>query len=187
MFLGNDIVWLQDPHNRGKAAHQRFLDKVLTPAEQIWLRASALDKDAALWLLWSCKESAYKVGIKRGMPTFNNPKRLLAEVVRMEGGQYFAEVTGPCGRIYTRSTLTSDYVHTVASTHDFAGIRELIYPGAFRSDWGKLIATVAPGAEIEKDGRGIPALTGQSLDLSLSHDGHWHAAVWRSRRMAQPS
>jgi len=60
MFVGNDVVDLTHPENKGKSQDQRFLNRVFTTDEQNLISKSS-SPDATLWALWAAKESAYKV------------------------------------------------------------------------------------------------------------------------------
>jgi len=64
--VGNDIVDLEEPDNRGKSGDGRFLDRVFTPEER-GLIAGAANPDAVLWSLWAAKEAAYKA-VSRDYP-----------------------------------------------------------------------------------------------------------------------
>ena len=65
-YVGNDVVDLKEPANAGKSQDSRFLKKILTNAEIEFVQ-NAENPDAALWSLWACKETAYKV-IKKSFP-----------------------------------------------------------------------------------------------------------------------
>ena len=62
-YIGNDIVAFPKQGEKPKYQNQRWLDKVFTPKEQLFIANSA-NPDQTLWWLWSCKESAYKVFFK---------------------------------------------------------------------------------------------------------------------------
>lgn len=64
--MGNDIVDLEAPCNRGKSGDGRFLERVFTPEERD-LIAGVARPDALLWSLWAAKEAAYKA-VSRGNP-----------------------------------------------------------------------------------------------------------------------
>ncbi|MBI2269140.1 MAG: 4'-phosphopantetheinyl transferase superfamily protein [Bacteroidetes bacterium] len=59
-MLGNDIVDMEDGRNLNRSGQKRFLDKLFTPSEQQLISASDMP-DHMIWVLWSIKESAYKV------------------------------------------------------------------------------------------------------------------------------
>ena len=67
--IGNDIVDLNHPGNRGKSRDRRFVSRVFTPEERE--RIDGADApDAVLWMLWAAKEAAFKAAVKRrqGIP-----------------------------------------------------------------------------------------------------------------------
>lgn len=61
--LGNDVVDLRDPANRGKSRDLRFQEKVFHREEREFIHSSA-DPESALWTLWAAKEAAWKAAVK---------------------------------------------------------------------------------------------------------------------------
>ncbi len=67
-FVGIDVVDLNDPRTRGKAADARFVSRVLDEVEAGAVRAAA-QPDVELWSHWASKEAAFKTATKlRGKP-----------------------------------------------------------------------------------------------------------------------
>jgi phosphopantetheinyl transferase (holo-ACP synthase) len=62
--IGNDIVDLNHPGNRGKSRDRRFVSRVFTAEEQERIDGAAAP-DALLWMLWAAKEAAFKAAVKR--------------------------------------------------------------------------------------------------------------------------
>lgn len=62
-LIGNDVVDLEAPEARRKAADGRFLRRVFTAGERARILAAA-DPDRMLWTLWAAKEAAFKVARK---------------------------------------------------------------------------------------------------------------------------
>jgi phosphopantetheine--protein transferase-like protein len=60
IYVGNDIVDLQQPRTEGRAADDRFVARVFDPDEQSAIR-SAADPDLELWARWAAKEAGFKV------------------------------------------------------------------------------------------------------------------------------
>lgn len=60
LYVGNDVVDLQDAANAGKSRDSRLLKKILTDVEIEFVK-NAEQPDTALWSFWACKETAYKV------------------------------------------------------------------------------------------------------------------------------
>jgi len=59
-MLGNDIVDLDLAKTQSNWRRKNYLDKIFTTEEQL-LISSAKRPDEMVWLLWSMKESAYKI------------------------------------------------------------------------------------------------------------------------------
>ena len=67
ILIGNDIVDLTNPDIDQKHLQKRFINRVLSRDELELLRNSP-DQKKMLWILWSGKESAYKV-LKKLIPS----------------------------------------------------------------------------------------------------------------------
>lgn len=65
-YVGNDIVDMRDPANRGKSRDVRFQEKVFHREERKFIH-SAADPDGVLWMLWAVKEAAWKAAVKAAM------------------------------------------------------------------------------------------------------------------------
>ena len=132
--VGNDVVDLKDPANRGKSGDERFLDRVCTVEEREMLDG-ARSPDPLLWSLWAAKEAAYKA-VSRGDPSVSSvPRRYPVHLdpprSHLDGGgadEAEGPLTGrvitPRGEVALRVTVTAEYVHALAagSEADFAGI-----------------------------------------------------------------
>ncbi|MEX2048061.1 MAG: 4'-phosphopantetheinyl transferase superfamily protein [Gemmatimonadota bacterium] len=60
IVVGNDVVDLAQPRTQGRSSDERFIARVLAPAEAGAVRRSA-DPDLELWCRWAAKEAGYKV------------------------------------------------------------------------------------------------------------------------------
>lgn len=109
-MLGNDIVDLNLAKIQSNWRRKNYLSKIFTEDEQ-QLILSAGNSDVMVWILWSMKESAYKIhNRKTGIRNFA-PKSLSCRVhsnfygeVKIEGSTYF-----------TKSDLQTTFVHSIAS------------------------------------------------------------------------
>ena len=106
-MIGNDIVDLKRSTFNWK--RPRFLDKVFTENEQTIIFSST-NKHELLWLLWSMKEAAYKCHVQQFGKRFFNPKRLLCKLISEDKGIVKIDDNS----YFTRSTITEDYVYTIA-------------------------------------------------------------------------
>jgi len=109
-MLGNDIVDLNLAKIQSNWRRKNYLSKIFTEDEQL-LILSAKNPDVMVWLLWSMKESAYKIYNRRtGIRSFA-PKSLKCTIhsdlygeVNIEGSTYF-----------TKSDLKTRFVHSIAT------------------------------------------------------------------------
>jgi len=60
LFVGNDVVDLDEPRTAGRSTDERFVARVFGPDERAAILA-ATDGDLELWARWAAKETAFKV------------------------------------------------------------------------------------------------------------------------------
>jgi phosphopantetheinyl transferase (holo-ACP synthase) len=108
-------VDLKEPANAGKSRDSRFLRKILTDAEIDFVK-NAQKPDEALWSLWTCKETAYKV-IKKSFPeTTFIPRRWQAFSHKTQTEYSEGEVLIPERRsVSVRLFSNPNYVHCVGA------------------------------------------------------------------------
>ena len=186
--------------NAGKSRDSRFLAKILTDAE-IELVRNAENPDLALWSLWACKETAYKVIKKissdiafiprRWQTVFDNAPSDYAEGKVIISGQSIV-----CIRLFAKA----GYVHC-AGSDDRSALDKLIWdvetlpnaetdPSIFTRKrltdrLTKLLSLNSHQIEIQrtrKNGELSPPQVYCSgdktdMDISLSHDGRFVAYV----------
>lgn len=178
MLIGNDIVWLADPLNRGRHADQRLTNRILTPRERLLVQIST-DPDRMLWSLWAAKEAAYKAW-SRSSP--GAPFSPAAFEVVPEPRSKAARVHHQGRSVPVRWDQGPDWVHAVAAdgpvryrvgpldpgpTTEGAQVRTLALGLAAEVGWGP---GVVEGHPPQFRGAGAPR------PVSLSHDGRWMAA-----------
>ena len=130
--VGNDIVDLDLPENRGRSRDRRFVERVFTPGEQAAIERSACP-DNLLWALWAAKEAAFKAVSRDDPDVCSVPRRyevsldepkgdgspLPAVGATLGGGPGTASLSGvvqtPCGELAVRITATEDWVHALAA------------------------------------------------------------------------
>ncbi len=138
-MIGNDVIDLQLAGKESNWKRPQFLQKIFTLEEQRYL-ATAPNKDTAVWLLWSRKESAYKLVARMKKCRFFAPKRLVntfndskiinasfrhSKVLKALGGltsndsinfssQNEGQVIFEQYTIATKSIVTDTYIHTIA-------------------------------------------------------------------------
>jgi phosphopantetheinyl transferase (holo-ACP synthase) len=109
------VVDLKEPANAEKSRDSRFLRKILTDAEIDFVK-NAQKPDEALWSLWTCKETAYKV-IKKSFPeTAFIPRRWQvffhkSQLEYSQGEVIIAEKEP----VFIRLFSNSEYIHCVGA------------------------------------------------------------------------
>lgn len=95
---------------------QRFINRVLTPAEQEKLRYSSFPNQC-LWSFWAAKESAYKA-ISRFFPLVSSsPKQYKVAIDDIGSPSFFhGMVATPEAAVQIRGTIDPDYVHCLGVT-----------------------------------------------------------------------
>lgn len=194
MYVGNDVVDLEEPDNARAVRRDRFRDRICAPSERDAL-AGAGDPAVRLWCLFAAKEAAYKVLVKLGRdPGFAHRRLVVSDAmdeVRFEDVVLHLHVDVDHAR---------GLVHAVASTHPErpeCAVRS-VDAGADESrecrrllseTFAPLLGCAASDLRIERaqrpgtwDGYGPPVLLRAGcavpdLDVSLSHDGRFVAAV----------
>ena len=143
-FIGNDLVDLCLPENQAKVQNKRWLNKIFVPAEQ-HLIEQATEPNTMAWLLWSCKESAYKVAIKQGMLPNYRPLNFVVELDTPQNHLICAKVHHPMGVCYTQSAQYGFDASTLS-------IQKQLHNVPVLCQNGQVLA---------------------NFDSSLSHDGVW--------------
>ena len=191
-MLGNDLIALCLPDNQGKAQQPRLLHKICTPSEQHYIQQQK-DPHIALWQMWACKESAYKVAIKNNYSPCYRPLDLCV----VPYSEHAAIVQTPIGNIHTRTFLADQYLHTIATLHA-AQIEQVQYyiwelptaneqytPEVLQKYYltfiGEQLQLPINHLQIHKNTLHIPQIYCQEqvlpCDISISHDGNFIAVA----------
>ncbi|GAB4030776.1 4'-phosphopantetheinyl transferase family protein [Spirosoma jeollabukense] len=196
-MIGNDIVDLAQAKQESNWRRARFLDKVFTAHEQQLIH-TANDPDGMVWLLWSMKESAYKLIIRQTGKRVFAPQKIACQLTN----SYPEAVEGVVsyeGTHYTQSIRTNQYVATVASLGTvFPPKNQVIIPfndtayqtqrmgirNAIKQHCATHFSIPETSIHIHKTESGVPTLriddtegTKLNLLLSISHHGHYGAYV----------
>ena len=114
---GNDIVDIKLAAKESNWQRKGWLEKIFTPEEQECIKQS-LHPEKTVWILWSMKESAYKI------------------YTRQYGGRFFAPgkfnctlLTDSVGTVtinkivyQTITSSTNNYIYTVATSLEFIAL-----------------------------------------------------------------
>ena len=108
-MVGNDIVDLKHAALESNWQRKGFLNKVFTSSEKQYIQ-DAENPFQMVWLIWSMKESAYKIYIQEYQHRFFNPKKLACTILNNSEG-----IVKINNAIYaTFSTSNSAFIYTVA-------------------------------------------------------------------------
>jgi phosphopantetheinyl transferase (holo-ACP synthase) len=109
------VVDLKETANAGKSSDSRFLKKILTDAEIEYVKNTD-HSNLALWSLWACKETAYKVIKKLFHDTAFIPRRWQVNLNRYvpEYKEGSVSVSGK-GEVSIRLFSDGDYVHCIGA------------------------------------------------------------------------
>lgn len=175
-MIGNDIIDRAASRRESNWRRKGWLRKLFSLHEQE-LIAGAADPELMVWILWSMKESAYKIwNREQGRSSFA-PARLecrIPEAVandRIEGQVHFGQWV-----YHTGSTISDDFIHTVAMRESTL-TAATVYIGSITEQ------PVLPGYDYARDSMGLPMLiesaTGKARIASASDHGRFRAIACR--------
>lgn len=192
-MIGNDIIDLHLASKESPWNRPRYLDKIFTEEEQSYIYAASNNQLAAS-LLWSRKESAYKIISRMQKRRFYSPKKLkniqLENMDQSSTRNYDGLVSFEEYTIQTISTVTKDFIHTLAKlqnavesmSSDSFTFKQLSYKTQqkdtrthLKSSYAKTAKVLSAELMIKKDKESIPHLYYQNEKLpviiSISHHG----------------
>lgn len=156
-MTGNDVVDILQARKESNWQRPGFLEKLFTTDER-QLIFSATDAERMVWLLWSMKEAAYKIYNRQTGQRGFFPKDIVCrDVIFCDNGfEGVVECRGE--KYFTRSTIDSEILHTVAAVRKTA------------------LTTIAEveACAVHKDENGLPYITGDAnnrIPVSVSHHG----------------
>ncbi len=189
-WVGNDIIDLTLA-DKAIAFRGRFLAKAFCPSERDLIQSSR-DSSRMLWLLWSMKESAYKVHVRKTLQIKLNPIRLICKL----GEEGSAWVSIDSSVYETQSLVNEDFIHTIATPKysnlgkletivvkgmGHENIRQNLIEGLRRS-YSEEKQLHLEGVEFLKDVNGFPGVKAEGLHdmshpCSISHHGKYGACA----------
>ncbi len=194
--MGNDIVDLQDARIASNWQRPRYLEKIFTPQERAWIQ-QANQPDMRVWMLWSAKESAYKLSRQLGAERAYAPKSLrIRDWTQESATNYRLQLLTEQAELTVHTTLGHTFVHSVAlldenpnwqaeilnlsGTHEEKRkqLREQVCQRVAEADsrvGGETYRIVKNESEIPQLWLGETQL---DIVLSLSHHGRYGAYCW---------
>ena len=119
MFIGNDVICLNLWNSSfQKANYERYITKVLNKSEYKILDYSD-DLIYSLAILWSCKESVFKILMKKHQVNAFNPKAIEVNFeynINQENSIIIAKSNAYGQSYYSEINITSNLIHTISFT-----------------------------------------------------------------------
>lgn len=113
-MIGNDIIDLQKASIDSNWRRKGFLQKIYTEQEQ-QIILTAADPSLMVWLLWSMKESAYKIHSRLTQWNAFAPTKICCISLTLKTGIAYGTVLCKKSTYFTQSSLSEDFIHTIAS------------------------------------------------------------------------
>ena len=113
-MIGNDIVDLALARKESNWRRKGFLNKIFTVHEQQLIR-TAVDPDQMVWLLWSMKESAYKIAVRRSGKRRFAPIQLACNLTEWTHHRAEGTICYEAKEYQIKSLLTAKYIATVCA------------------------------------------------------------------------
>lgn len=185
-MIGNDIIDLKAAKKESNWQRRGFLQKLFTEAEQYYIFHSETPF-LSVWLFWSMKEAAYKCYVRSYQKRFFAPKKFLCSMVSATRGRVYIE-----NNIYhTTTTITDDYIHTIASIkNNINSDHELFFTDNYSLHYqkkyihqhlircfSKITQTESQQLNLFKTKAGVPTLLCKEkkteYSFSISHHGNY--------------
>jgi phosphopantetheinyl transferase (holo-ACP synthase) len=172
--IGNDIVCLAKAAAESNWQRKGYLAKICNPAEQ-QLILQCEKPSLMLWLIWTMKESAYKIiNRETGIRSFE-PLNLSCSIRHITAHTAAGAIKYQGKSIVSRSIISSDYIHSMASaTERQLSAIKLKYAES-QAGYQKHFNSSQLSYHLTKDLHGLPQLqhreTGNFHPVSISHHG----------------
>jgi len=173
-MLGNDIVDLNLAKIQSNWRRKNYLSKIFTEDEQ-QLILSAENPDLMVWVLWSMKESAYKIYNRKMHERCFNPLAFQCSILLLNNKIANGLVKNHALKILTASEIKTDFIHTIA-TDDILFPKKLrVWGNEYRLNYQDAFNKEIAGYQIYKNKSNIPEvkkIPGKIRhDVSVSHHG----------------
>jgi len=185
-LIGNDIIDLEVPISRNWNT-KRYLDKLFNPKEQKYI-ALACSPKSTMQLLWSLKEASYKAHQRRfNLPRKFNPIEFQCKLTLENNTSIQGLVNIDRQTYYTNSTITSAFIHSVATLKKDQATSIKIFEGKkalhneIIAEFSLILEEPMALLKIQKNNNFIPNIIKNNLKLdhafSPSHHGKFSAFV----------
>ncbi|SMC93866.1 4'-phosphopantetheinyl transferase family protein [Pedobacter africanus] len=118
-MIGNDIVDLDRARKESNWQRKGYLEKIFTTDEAL-LISTAADPELMVWLLWTMKESAYKVHSRETKIRTFTPASIACCNLVLLSETATGKVSYDDRTYFTASSIHENYIHTIAAQHKTA-------------------------------------------------------------------
>ena len=185
-MLGNDIVDLQKAALESNWKRKGYLEKVFTANERLAI-TSSLNPNTMVWLFWSMKEAVYKIVNRATLDRFYAPQKFECELNINEIGTVIYKTQ----TYYTQTSITADYVHTIATAdcHHLKNIQILFL--ANTEDYVVDFNSTSPNLTLKKNEFNHPYFFVKASEsceyASISHHGKYLVIIHGIDSLAKPA
>ncbi len=196
-MIGNDIVDLAFAQKESNWKRPRFLEKLFTLQEHKYILDSQ-QADKMVWLLWSMKESAYKLHEQLFGKRFYAPKNLVCSITELNDKGSFGEVVCADFQCFTQSYISNEFIYTFSKmdkNEDHLGQIFFIDNSSYKAQHeavdqktkahiAKCLGTSPDEIRIQKNSLGVPFFyfKKQKLKVAVSttHHGNYGAFAYNN-------
>ena len=186
-MVGNDIVDLAEARQFCNWQRPRYLSKVFTKKEEDRIQNS-VDPEQTVWAIWSAKEAAYKLYIQKHQGRFFNPEAFQYSTENSVSKVHYKDF-----KCFVKTTATSEFILSEARQHNFemhtdfvrltsneAKIQTKETTAALLRTLSKTLNVPHTELNIQKSKDGVPLVRfgSESINVSLSHHGHFGAFAY---------
>lgn len=114
-MTGNDIVDLNQARKESNWQRKGYLEKLFTHSERFLIH-TAENPEMMVWLFWSMKEAAYKIGSKETTIRSFAPAAISCSNLVLHQKTASGNVTFEGKNYFTESSILESYIHTLAVT-----------------------------------------------------------------------
>jgi len=169
-MIGNDIIDLRLAYQESNWQRKGYLSKIFTATEQEMICQASIPSDM-VWLLWSCKEAAYKIVNRITNVRIYNPAKFSCTLSGDREDATSGTVSYEARTYSFISHRHDSCIHTVAVSHNIFLDHLDIYTGS------SLPLHLLSDKSLIKNQDGVPYLmnccTYSPVPVSISHHGSY--------------
>ncbi|MBC6111611.1 4'-phosphopantetheinyl transferase superfamily protein [Pedobacter fastidiosus] len=178
-MLGNDIIDLNFAKIESNWRRKNYLDKIFTADERMNILTSN-NPDLMVWLLWSMKESAYKIVNRLTGKRLYNPKAFSCKNINFTDDSLTGSVLYDEEKFLIRSEIRNDFIHSTAVSPQVFLEKITINFYQNKSNYVQEFNEAQQVYHLQKNNQGLPELLNLRSNTkhltSISHHGK-HLAI----------